>query len=169
MDDHAAIARDIAAARARIAGTAEALLYRADVKARVGDEVAGRLADARERFAGLAAAFGGNGRTSNGAVVDGVGNGRVTDDGAYVTVRSMEFEPFDEAALDEGMIGEVSLAQIPSDDVPPSNAHVIPGNEHPSRSRNFMPAIVAAFATALVVWLLLAKRRRDELQDRDPA
>jgi hypothetical protein len=162
MDDHAAIARDIAAARARIAGTAEALLYRADVKARVGDEVAGRLADARERFAGLAAAFNGNGRGSSGDADDAVA-------AAYAVMPSLGPESFDDAALDEGMVGEVSLAQTPRDDVPSDTAQLIPGEGRLARSRMFMPAIVAAFATAFVVWLLLSKRRWDELQDRDPA
>lgn len=54
MEDSAAIRREIEAARARIADTATALAYRADVKARVNDEVAHRIAGARESLAAVA-------------------------------------------------------------------------------------------------------------------
>jgi hypothetical protein len=60
MEDSAAIRREIEAARVRIADTATALAYRADVKARVNDEVAHRIAGARESIAAIANSFSGD-------------------------------------------------------------------------------------------------------------
>jgi hypothetical protein len=59
MEDSAAIRREIEAARARIAETATALAYRADVKARVNDELAHRIAGARASIAAIAKSFSG--------------------------------------------------------------------------------------------------------------
>ncbi len=59
MEDSAAVRREIEAARARIADTATALAYRADVKARLNDELAHRIAAARQSFAAVTSSFSG--------------------------------------------------------------------------------------------------------------